>query len=77
MNVRRVVVLWFALLLCTLVLLGIAMLRSSGRVFVIDQPARSDVILVLDGDNNDIRLQRAVNLSAIAGQLHKTWSRRA
>jgi len=51
------------LLLLILAVVGLALFRSfSGRMLVIDQPARADVILVLDGDSNDLRLQRAVNL---------------
>ena len=42
-------------------ILALALLRS-GRFLVFDEPARADVILVLDGDNNDVRLQRALNL---------------
>jgi len=41
-------------------MVGLAL--RSGRSLVIDQPALADVILVLDGDSNDVRLQRALNL---------------
>ena len=51
-----------ALLMLMLIFAGAAFLGSSGRLLVIDQPARADVILVLDGDSNDVRLQRALNL---------------
>jgi uncharacterized SAM-binding protein YcdF (DUF218 family) len=53
---------WTALLLLTLAFAGVRLLLSSGRLLVLDQPVRSDVILVLDGDNDDVRFWRAVNL---------------
>jgi uncharacterized SAM-binding protein YcdF (DUF218 family) len=51
---------WIVSLVAVLIL-GLALLRS-GRFLISDQPAWADVILVLDGDSNDVRLQRAVNL---------------
>jgi len=54
---------WTTLFVLLVVVVGLALFRRfSGRILVIDQPARADVILVLDGDSNDLRLQRAVNL---------------
>jgi hypothetical protein len=41
---------------------GGEVLRFSGRWLVVDQPTRADVIVVLDGDSNDVRFWRAVNL---------------
>ena len=52
----------FAVLLFAVGIVSFALLRFSGRMLVVDQPTRADVILVLDGDSNDVRLQRAVNL---------------
>src|SRR5207302_611934 len=46
---------------------GLALFRRfSGRILVIDQPVPADVILVFDGNNNDVGLQRAGSSS--------TWS---
>jgi hypothetical protein len=54
---------------------GVASLGFSERMLVIDQPAPADVILVLDGDSNDLRLQWAVNL--LCAGCHETVLRRA
>jgi len=53
---------WSTFAVLAIVVAAIALLRFSGRFLVVDQPARADVILVLDGDSNDVRLQRALNL---------------
>jgi uncharacterized SAM-binding protein YcdF (DUF218 family) len=53
---------WTALLLLVLVLAGMSFFLFSGRMVVLDQPVRSDVILVLDGDNNDVRFWRGIHL---------------
>jgi uncharacterized SAM-binding protein YcdF (DUF218 family) len=53
---------FISLLLVIWLFTGIAFLRFSGRMLVLDQPARADVILVLNGDSNDVRFWRAVNL---------------
>ena len=46
-----------------LVVFGLAALVShAGPFLVIDQPERSDLLIVLDGDENDQRYQRALEL---------------
>ena len=47
------------LLLLVVLIAGGGVLRFSVRWLIIDQPTRADVILVLDGDSNDVRSQRA------------------
>jgi len=65
-----------AVLLFAVCIVSFAILRFSGRLLVIDQPERAEVILVIDGDSNDLRFQRAVNLPRKEGNLMSTGIRR-
>jgi hypothetical protein len=51
------------LMVCLVLVTGaVWIIRESGRMLVIDQPKKSDAIIVLEGDRNDVRYRRGMEL---------------
>ncbi len=52
-----------SVLVCLLLVIGVGwMVRNSGRMLVIDRPQKADAIVVLDGDRDDVRYWRGMEL---------------
>jgi hypothetical protein len=60
MTKRKIISLFFVCIL--LVTIGGILLHGAGKFLVLDNPRRSDVIVVLSGDIGDARFLHALNL---------------